>query len=228
MTRVYEGIVLRQTKTMGGRRMVLIFTREAGKISAGTFISEKSKSGSALAIRPFSYGQFTVSEKGQDFRTVTAAETLDAFFGLGEDVDRFSEASFVLEFSDKLLPDGVSEPGVFDLLKEYLAILSRRKGDFRLLTIAYMIKVMKGLGLFPDAGSLKSEDLLSGLNDDILSIVVFIEGQPLKRMESLRLETEKENAVFEAIRGFAQKHLDLGAIKSESMLAGRKQDLMLH
>jgi len=225
MIKVYEGIVLRQTKIVGGRRMLLIFTRDEGKLSAGTHLSEKSKGGAALALRPFAYGQYTVSAKRAEIGSVTAAETLDAHFALGEDADRFAEASFVLEFTDRMLPDGVSEPEIFDLLKEYLGILARRKSDFRLLTISYLIKVMQVLGVFPDASSFAGEaaslagsDLLSNLNGDILEAVSYIAEQPLKRMETLTLERGKEKAIFDAIRGFAYRHLELGPMKSEQLL----------
>ena len=42
-----EGIVLRETKTSYNRRMILLFTREYGKISAGTNLGERGKSKSA-------------------------------------------------------------------------------------------------------------------------------------------------------------------------------------
>ena len=96
MTKTYEGIVFRQTKIMGGRRMVLVFTREEGKISAGTHISEKSKGGAALAIRPFAHGYYNITEKREGTRSISSAETICARFELGEDADRFAEASFAL------------------------------------------------------------------------------------------------------------------------------------
>ena len=218
VSRVYEGVVIRQTKILGGRSMILIFTREEGKISAGTHLSEASKGGAALAIRPFAYGSYSISEKRRDMLTISAAETIDAHFALGEDADRFAEASFALEFTDKLLPEGVAEPELFDLLVEYLDLTCRRKADFRLLTISYMVKVMQGLGVFPRAVSLADGDLLSGLNGDILGAISFIAGQPLKRMEGLKLDNEKERAVFGVVKEFAQKHLDIGTIKSEYLL----------
>ncbi|MCL1895392.1 MAG: DNA repair protein RecO [Clostridiales bacterium] len=214
--------MIRQTKITGGRRMVLIFTREEGKLSAGTHISEKSKGGAALAIRPFAYGGYTVTEKQADLRSLTSAEALDAHFALGEDADRFAEASYVLEFTDKLLPDGVRAPKIFDLLKEYLAMLTVRKSDFRLLTISYMIKVMQEHGVFPDPDLIAEGELLKGLNDDILNVLAFITEQPLGRMDALTLEDEKERAVFGAVKSFAYDHLDLGTIKSERMLAQGK------
>ena len=240
MIKTCEGIVIRQTKIVGGRRMVLVFTREEGKLSAGTHISEKSKGDSALAIRPFTYGRYTVNEKSAGTRSISSAETLDAHFGLGEDIDRFTEASFVLEFTDKVLPEGAAAPRVFDLLKGYLAMLAGRKVDFRLLTISYIVKVMQEFGVFPDTASLaeglnspgggpavtgggpapsEGELLLSGLNGDILNTIVFIAEQPLERMDALRLEGEKEGAVFGVIKAFAHEYLELGTIKSERLLS---------
>ena len=220
MTKTCEGIVMRQTKITGGRRMILVFTREEGKISAGTHISEKSKGGAALALRPFAHGWYTIFEKSADIRTITAAETIDSYFSLGEDMGRFAEASFVLEFTDKLLPEGVHEPEIFGLLNDCLGMLAVRKTGFGLPTISYMIKVLQALGVFPDEASLAASDLLSGLNGDILEAAIYISSQPLKRMETLTLEIEKERAVFKAIRAYSQKYLDLGTIKSERMLAG--------
>lgn len=55
-----EGIVLKQIKIPGGRRMLVIFTKRYGKISAGTYISEKGKNRAALALRPFTYGRYQI------------------------------------------------------------------------------------------------------------------------------------------------------------------------
>ena len=199
--------------------MILVFTRDEGKISAGTHLSERSKGGAALALRPFALGQYTITEKRKDMHRISSAETIDSHFALGENADRFAEASYALEFTDKLLPEGVCEQGIFDLLKEYLGLIERRKSDFRLLTISFMIKVMQELGVFPDAVSLGNSELLSEMNGDILDVMLFIEGQPLKRMEMLSLDEEKERTVFNLVKAFAHKHLDLGTIKSERLFA---------
>jgi len=234
LIKTYEGIVIRQTKIVGGRRMILVFTREEGKLSAGTLISEKSKGGAALALRPFAYGQFTMTEKSAGTRSITAAETLDAHFALGEDSDRYAEASFALEFTDKVLPENAAAPAIFDLLEEYLTMMANRKADFRLLTISYLVKAMQELGVFPGAGSLKdsadgpADDtashigdlLLTEPNDDILNIIVFIAEQPLSRMDKLTLESEKEGTVFGIVKAFAHEYLEIGTIKSERILSG--------
>ena len=45
-----EGIVLRETKTSYNRRMILLFSKDYGKISAGTSLGERSKSKSLYQI----------------------------------------------------------------------------------------------------------------------------------------------------------------------------------
>ena len=59
-----EGIVLRQTKTVNGRRIILLFSEKYGKSAAGTSIKETGKKKSSLALRPFAYGRYELYKKG--------------------------------------------------------------------------------------------------------------------------------------------------------------------
>ena len=59
-----EGIIFRQVKATGGRRMILLFTKKYGKISAGSNINEKGRTKSALAMRPFTYGTYELYKTG--------------------------------------------------------------------------------------------------------------------------------------------------------------------
>ncbi|MBQ4650335.1 MAG: recombination protein O N-terminal domain-containing protein, partial [Firmicutes bacterium] len=53
-----EAMVLKQVKTLNGRRMLLLFTKKFGKISVGTSATEGGRNKSALAVRPFTYGRY--------------------------------------------------------------------------------------------------------------------------------------------------------------------------
>ena len=70
-----EGVVLRQIKAAYGRRMVLLFSKKYGKISAGSSISEKGRSRAALAMRPFTYGRYELF-KNRDSYNVNSAEVI--------------------------------------------------------------------------------------------------------------------------------------------------------
>ena len=72
-----EGIVLRQVKTSYGRRMILLFSKKYGKISAGTSIAERGKNKSSLALRPFTYGRYELF-KNRDSYNINSADVLKA------------------------------------------------------------------------------------------------------------------------------------------------------
>ena len=88
-----EGIVLRQIKTSYNRRMILLFSRRYGKISAGTSIGEKGRSKSALALRPFTYGRYELF-KGRDSYNINSADVIKSFYGIGEDIDKYPNGGF--------------------------------------------------------------------------------------------------------------------------------------
>lgn len=215
MTESCRGVVVRLVKTTGGRRMVTIITREAGKIGAGSSISEKGKSKSALAVRPFSLSLFRLEEKRKGFVWIKSAEVIDSHFALAEDADRYAEAAFALEFTDRLLPEGIAAEGIFDLLTAHLSLLSSRKRNFRLATVAFLIKVFDISGIMPDEGSIRSALLPSNGDFDIFAIVEFIRNNPLDRLSGLTLEPAKCNAIYSFLRGFAEEHLEIGKLKSD-------------
>lgn len=68
-----EGIVFRQVKTSGGKRMILLFTKKYGKLSAGTSITERTRSKAALALNPFVYGNYELF-KNRDYYNMNSGE----------------------------------------------------------------------------------------------------------------------------------------------------------
>ena len=100
-----EGIVLRQVKTSYGRRMILLFSKKYGKISAGTGLNERGKGKSSLALRPFTYGRYELF-KNRDSYNINGAEVLKSYYGIGEDVDKYMNGAYVLEFTERVLCGG--------------------------------------------------------------------------------------------------------------------------
>lgn len=151
-----EGVVLRLTEAAGSRGVVHIFTREFGKLSAGVWRSAlhpkaKKKAGSPLAFRPFTLGNYQLTE-GRGMWSVNGAETERSFYGLGEDLDRYACASYVLELTDRILPEMVPQPVLFDLLKEFLSLMEKRKQAYLTLVLAFELKAIACLGAAPDLG----------------------------------------------------------------------------
>ena len=144
-----EGIVLRQTKTVSGRRMLLLFSRKFGKISVGSATSEGGRSKSALATRPFTYGRYELF-KGRDSYNLNNAQVIKSYYSLGENLDKYMAASYVLELTEKLLTEEFPQPGIFRLLLDFMEALESRTKKQDTLVMAYMVKVLDALGTMPE------------------------------------------------------------------------------
>ena len=241
-----EGIVIRQTKTAYGRRMIVLLTKKYGKISAGTSISEKGKNKSSLALRPFTYGKYELF-KGRDSYSINGAETIESFFSIGEDISKFAAASTALELTDRLLEEDQPAPAMFSLLSDLLAMLEARKNGFGTLLAAFKIKalVLSGCGIaadacvkcgktedlkyfsVPDGGFLCSsctdaQSLLNPLifevSDDIINIVRFVKVHPLRSLENLSIPAPVGERLTRILRAYYSFHLGIDALKSESLI----------
>ena len=144
-----EGIVLRQRKIANNRRMIVVFTKRYGKLSAGTSINEKSRGKAALALRPFTYAEYDIF-KGREAYSIDTASAIKSFYSIGEDIDRFEAASAFIEYLDKVLDEGVPMPGLFDLSLEFLHSVSVTKTASETLLMAFIVKTLRSLGVAPE------------------------------------------------------------------------------
>lgn len=147
-----EGIVLRQRKIAGNRRMIIIFTRKYGKISAGTSINEKSRNKAALALRPFTFAEYELF-KGRETYSINSASARRSYYSIGEDLQRFMTASSFIEYLDKVTGEGEPMPGLFDLAIEFLDSVSRASSSAETLLFALIVKSLRLLGVSPELDS---------------------------------------------------------------------------
>jgi len=144
-----EGIVLRQRKIANNRRMIVLFTKQYGKLSAGTSVNEKSRSKAALALRPFTYAEYDIF-KGREAYSINSAQVNRSFYSIGEDIDRFMNASAFIEYLDKVLEEGVPAPKLFDLSLDFLQSVSECRGETDTLLYAFIVKTFRMLGVAPE------------------------------------------------------------------------------
>jgi DNA repair protein RecO (recombination protein O) len=144
-----EGIVLRQTKTLNGRRMITLFSKDYGKLGAGTNLAGGSQGRSALALRPFTYGSYGL-RKSRGAWHMNSAETLRGFYRIAEAPEKFANCSYALEFTEKLLPEESPAPALFALALEYFEMMEARKRKFDTLTVAFLLKAVHLWGAAPE------------------------------------------------------------------------------
>lgn len=240
-----EGLILKQIKTVNGRRMIVLFTEKYGKISAGTSISEKGKNKSALAIRPFTYGRYELF-KSKDSFSINGAETIESFYSLGEDVDKYFAASYALELTDLLVPEDQVAPGMLNLIHEFLSLLEKRKTNYETLVVAFMLKALGQIGTAPRLDTClrcgKEEDLLYfsiadgglickackalevepsplifELSDGIINVMRYIQTHPLRNLDGLALPEQSEKLLKQILKSYYSYHLGIENLKSEGL-----------
>lgn len=147
-----EGIVLRQVKAAGGRRMISLFSKKFGKISVGTGMTEGGRSKTALAVRPFSYSRYELF-KSRDNYNLNSGHVIKSYYSLGENLDKYMAASYVLELTDKILPEELPQPKLFSLLIDFLDAVEKREKKHNTLVMAYMVKLLDIAGMMPETDS---------------------------------------------------------------------------
>lgn len=144
-----DGIVIRQNKISNNRRIIVLFTKEYGKISAGTTINERGKGKSALALRPFTYVEYELF-KNRGYYNINSASVKKSFYSIGEDLNRFEIASVALNYLDKVLEEEQAKPRMFELTLDFFETIAEAKSNYETILYAYIIKNFAMQGILPE------------------------------------------------------------------------------
>ena len=242
-----DGIILRQTNIANDRKMLVILTRSFGKISAGTGIRSSGKRKTSLPLRPFTHGRYELYH-GRSMYNVDAADTIESFFEIGENIDSFFCGSCALEFTDKALMENMPAEQVLDSLISLLRILTVRKTGLPSLLLIYQWKILQLLGFMPgldtcvkcgsgdDAAGLSIADggvicgscrnsgtvnmrLLYDLKFDIIRTLKFIEKNEMEVFSRLTFSEDTLKYLNEILKEYILYHLDIKELKSEGYIA---------
>lgn len=163
-----EGVVLRTYKLGEADRIVVLATREHGKVRAVAKGVRKTKSKFGSRLEPLSHVALQLYE-GRNLDVITQVEGIDAFRAIRDDLDRYGAAMTVLEVVDQLAMEGEADAHRFRMLVGVLRTLA--ENDNPLVVPAFELKVLAHEGLGLEVGRcvscgagdpLVSIDLLSG------------------------------------------------------------------
>ena len=142
-----EGIVLKSIEYQEADKIVTIYTKDYGKITAIAkgVRKTKSKFGSSLEILTYSIFLFY---KGRNLDIVSQTEILESFFSTSKEVTKFAFAANCVEVVNRLTEEREINIGLFNLLKEVLHYL-RESNDPKLLSLSFKWQTMSILGYRP-------------------------------------------------------------------------------
>lgn len=74
---------------------------------------------------------------------------IKSYYAIGENVDKYMNGAYVLEFTERVLSEGVPAPGIFHLLLDFFDLLESRDRGIGTLVLGYQIKLFKYAGVAP-------------------------------------------------------------------------------
>ena len=142
-----EGIVLKSMEYEEADKIVTIYTKNYGKITAIAKGVRKTKSKFGSSLEIFTHSVF-LFYKGRNIDIVSQVEILESFFSTSKEVIKFAFAANCVEVVNKLTEEREINIGLFNLLKEVLHYL-RESNDPKLLALSFKWRVMSILGYRP-------------------------------------------------------------------------------
>ncbi len=147
MLQKIEGLVLRTTDYGESNKIVVIFTRENGKIGAMARGAKKPNSRLASVSQPLTYGHFLVM-LGSGLGSLQQGEIIHPLKSLKQDIFLTAYASYLVELTDKATEERKRNPYLFELLIQTLTYMDDGL-DPQVLTNIYEMKLLNSFGLYP-------------------------------------------------------------------------------
>jgi DNA repair protein RecO (recombination protein O) len=117
-----SAIVIRQRNLGEADRILTLYTRERGKVSAVAKGVRRSRSKLAGSLQLFSLAEVQLAA-GRSLEVATQARSLDSFYNLRRDLTCYAHASYTAELLDALTDEGLPDEILFDLLSATIRAL---------------------------------------------------------------------------------------------------------
>ncbi|MGI6490827.1 MAG: DNA repair protein RecO [Peptococcaceae bacterium] len=142
-----DAIVLRSIDCGEGNRLLVIFSREQGKLKVMAHGVAKPSSRKRGFVQLFSRSSFLI-HRGRELDSVSQCEGRELFPSLRSDLEGISRASYIAELADAFTLEGQANEELFWLLLNTFRMLETKK-DLELLTRAFELKIVTVLGYRP-------------------------------------------------------------------------------
>ena len=139
-----DAIVLRTYKLGEADRILVLFTRNRGKVRAVAKGVRRTKSKFGARLDPASSVHLQLHE-GRNLDVVTQAETIEVRDALRMDMNRWGRTAIVLETIDHVASEGESNPALFKLPSGVLSEIERSGNPLVLPAFAARLLALEGV-----------------------------------------------------------------------------------
>ena len=143
-----DGLIIRQQPS-DEDRIVHILTREMGVVTAYAKGARRPRSKLAAGTEVLSYAR-VVLFKSKNWFYVDAAEVIDGFFALRQDITGLSLAAYIAELSDEMAPKEAEADDYLRLALNCLHFLREKSRDEKLIKAIAELRMLTLSGYMPD------------------------------------------------------------------------------
>lgn len=151
-----KGIVLAKTNYSEADRILIVYTRDFGKIHLIAKGVRKPKSRKRGSLEVFSLINFSANKgKGLDF--LTEVETIESYRKIRKDLKKLSLAYYFMEVIGRITKEEEENKKLFDLISGYMVKIRKTK-SLRQLRKKFVEEVLVELGYWPKERPLDHPD----------------------------------------------------------------------
>lgn len=147
MLHKWEGYVLRTHDYGEANKIVVLLTREAGKVAVMARGARRPKSRLASISQVFTHAMFMV-QRYTGMGTLNQAEPLETLRHVRSDIIAMAYASYIVELIDRVVEEGNPEPYAFDVLQYALQVIDEGV-DPEAVTLVVEWKLLAYTGVQP-------------------------------------------------------------------------------
>ena len=140
-----KGLVLYSKDTGESDKFVTILTPDIGKIFFKARGVKKANSKLKSFVQSFSFCDYELNEKNGNY-TLTGAQSIESFFGITTDLDKYNIGCVVLETLDKVCMYAQNYSKTFVAGLRALKFLSYSDVSSKLILCKYLLEVFKNEG----------------------------------------------------------------------------------
>ena len=142
------GLVLKSVNLGESDRIITVFTKECGNISAMVKGARSLKNRNMSATQQFCYSTFVLYKKGDKY-WVRESSLIESFFGLRESIEALSLAGYIVEvLSDVTTAEAEGE--LLRLALNSLYAISEKKYSLDKIKAAFEIRATSIIGFMPE------------------------------------------------------------------------------
>ena len=142
------GLVLRSVNLGESDRLITVFTKECGNISAMVKGARTLKNRNMSASLQFCYSTFVLYKKGDKY-WVRESNLIESFFGIRDSIEGLSLAGYIVEvLSD--ITTAEAESGLLRLALNSLYAISEKKYSLDKIKAAFEIRATSIIGFMPE------------------------------------------------------------------------------